>query len=79
MPCNCSRTAPLAQRTRFGGCDFCLHAALAGFICSWLLMIPLFYVRLPLAPTLLLCLPALFFTPWLALHLMGRRSARTGA
>lgn len=69
MACNCNRTGTLPQGIRFGNCMFCLHATLVGFICSWLLMVPLLYVRLPLTPTLLLCLPAVFFTPWLVLHL----------
>jgi len=72
MACsNCGRRTVQSQGVHFGSCIFCWHATLAGFICSWLLMIPLLYVRLPVVSMLLLCLPAVLFTPWLLLHIAG--------
>ena len=73
MGCNCNekiskKIAPHADK--FGTCAICMYATLAGFICSWLLVVPLLYIGLPWSVTIVLSLPAAFFTIWLAAHLI---------
>ncbi len=69
MGCNCKGKVAL-ETGKFGTCALCMYATLAGFICSWLLLGSLLYIGVPRGMTISLSVPAVFFSIWLALHLI---------
>lgn len=69
MACNCNKIIVIVPGSKFGLCAFCMQVTLAGFICSWVLVVPLLFIRVSTALFIVLSLPAALFTIWLALHL----------
>jgi hypothetical protein len=70
MSCNCENKN-ITGDSKFGTCLLCMYITIAGFICSWVLLIPFIFIKVDKVITYVLAIPAIFFTIWLSIHLLA--------